>query len=90
MKTATITVPIYETPTGTPTCCRDLAKGEACSFLRTQRMGTEMTCLFALQNGKPAEPLMEGQEGFLIPSPACPFNCLSNAKGEAQPPATKL
>jgi hypothetical protein len=74
MKTKTLTIPVYETPFGAPTCCRDLSKGEVCRFLHTQRMGLEMTCLFAPQSGKRGEPLEKDADGYLVPSLACPFH----------------
>ena len=74
MNTKTLTIPVYSTPFGAPTCCRDLSKGEVCRFLRTQRMGLEMTCLFAPQSGKRGEPLEKDADGYLVPSLACPFH----------------
>jgi hypothetical protein len=71
---ATIEIPVYETPSGRPTCCRDFEAGEICRFLRAQRMGFEMTCLFAPSNGRRNEPLEYGPDGYLVPSPACPFH----------------
>lgn len=75
METSTITVAIYRTPSGAATCCRNLEAGDACRFLRTQRMGLEVTCLFAAngQRGR-AEPLDDSAEGYLIPCDACPLH----------------
>jgi len=74
MKSKTLTIPVYETPLGAPTCCSDLTKGEVCRFLRTQRMGAECVCFFGPRIGNRIEPLNHDSSGYLLPSPACPFH----------------
>ena len=73
MKTATIEIPIYETPTGKPTCATNFLSRKVCPFLQSTRMGTGYKCFWDNDGGQ----LMDtdgGQEGFFVPSKCCPLH----------------
>jgi hypothetical protein len=73
MKTATLEVPIYETPEGQPTCATDISKGYVCRFLQGRRLGQEEICALSMSTS----PLIRrgsNQLGYLIPCTDCPFH----------------
>ena len=70
-----IEVVFYRDSENNPTCAIDFNKGEVCKFYRTQRFGTNETCVFSDQNGKYAQTLNRRKDGLgtLIPCENCPI-----------------
>ena len=65
MKTITIDVPQYRTPTGEPTCAIDWAKGNVCPFVFTTRMGTVESCHWG------GEIQRKNGDGYMLPNENC-------------------
>jgi hypothetical protein len=65
MKTITLQVEQFKTPTGEPTCALNWAKGKVCPFVFSTRMGTVESCHFG------GEIHRKGGEGFMIPVENC-------------------
>lgn len=72
----TLRVIRYYDTSGNPTCAISFPKLEVCRFYRTQRFGTNETCLFApyIKNGY-TETLnrRRNNNGSLIPGVWCPI-----------------
>ena len=67
-ETRTITLPVYRTPDGEPTCARNFSIGEVCELLRVGVVeGTQM-CAVATHVVR----YLDGF-GYLIPAKDCPL-----------------
>lgn len=45
IESRTISIDVYRSPDGKPTCCLDFTNGYICKFLRTTLFGTRDVCL---------------------------------------------
>lgn len=69
-ETRTLTVPVYRTPDGRPTCAKHFMTGECCRFLRTRTFGTREMC--SLSNGVELNR-SDDRLGYIIPHSSCPL-----------------
>jgi len=76
MKQGCIYVEVYHDSDGNMTCAKDFSTGEVCEFYRSQRFGTEETCLFAPSSVRYSTTLKRRGDnglGSLIPGDWCPI-----------------
>ena len=74
MPTKTISVSVYKTPEGDPTCCRSV-NGQQCEFLGTRLLGTREVCMLGEQV---ALRRQDGGSGYIIPHKKCRLHYASS------------
>jgi hypothetical protein len=70
-ETKKLTVPVYRTPTGRPTCVADVATGKGCIFFRTTNFGSRETCVFAPEDSLFGLESIPRVQGYLDPPRWC-------------------
>jgi hypothetical protein len=67
MEIRTLGIPVYTSPSGSPTCALNFGEGQICPFLQLSNFGQVSLCFF-VRDGK-----LWREDEFLVPDKNCPL-----------------